>query len=115
MTTKNIQKNNPSDVWEWVKYRLALKGYTFGDLARIHGVKKPNFTRVKRWPLPKYEQLIAKYVGVNAWDLWPDRYDPSHKPNRKRGRPPKFNYCLEHTEKEINGKDRRRNCHETQT
>ena len=98
------QQNNPSDVWEWVKYRLALKGYSFGKFALIHKVKKTNFTNVKSVHIPKYEHLIADYIGVDPWELWPDRYDAAHNPNHVSSRYQGYKSLVEHASKEINGK-----------
>lgn len=96
---KEIDKqNNTSDVWEWIKYRLSLKGYTFGKLALIHKVKKTNFTNVKRVHMPKYERLIADYIDSNPWDLWPDRYNADNQPNRISSRYPQHKYFIDHSE-----------------
>jgi len=103
MKTKNTQENSQPD-WEWVKYRLALSGYTFGKLAKIHGVKKTNFTNVKRVHSPKYERIIADYLNVDPWDLWPDRYDEAHNPNRISSRYQGHKTFLEHASTEINRK-----------
>lgn len=100
----NIQQNNTPDNWEWVKYRLILKGYTFGKLALIHNVKKTNFTNVKRVHMPKYERLIADYIGADPWELWPDRYDEAHNPNRISSRYQGHKSFVEHASKKINGK-----------
>ena len=105
MRNKHILSNSPLDTWEWIKYRLAIKGYTFGKLARHYGVKKTNFTNVKRVPVPKYERIIAEIVGMTPWELWPERYDSSHNPNRKKGKRPLCKPILEHENKEINGKN----------
>jgi lambda repressor-like predicted transcriptional regulator len=86
MKIVNIKQNNPSKIWEWIKYRLTLNGYTFGKLALIHKVKKTNFTNVKMVPSPKYERLIAGYIGAAPWELWPDRYDSGRNPNRVSSR-----------------------------
>jgi Ner family transcriptional regulator len=86
MKTINTRQNNPSESWEWIKYRLSLNGFTFGKLAILHNVKKQNFTNVKKAPSPKYERIIANHIGLQPWDLWPQRYDPANNPNRVSSR-----------------------------
>jgi Ner family transcriptional regulator len=104
----------PDDTWIWIKHRLELKDFTFGKLAKIYGVTKACFTGVKHRPFPKYERIIADLVGVEPWELWPERYDSSRNSNRKKGKRPLCKPVLEHGNKEINGKDPKGDNHETQ-
>ncbi|MDQ5987988.1 MAG: hypothetical protein CSYNP_03741 [Syntrophus sp. SKADARSKE-3] len=73
-------QKKPDVTWEWIKHRLGLQGITFGDLGRMYGKHKGNFLRVKANVSPKYERIIADHVGLEPWDLWPDRYDENHQP-----------------------------------
>jgi len=112
-TTHDI-RDKEKEIWIWIKHRLALLDLSFIKLARIHGVKKQNIAIVKHSPYPKYERVLANSLGIDPWELWPDRYDTTHKPNRKRVTLTNIYNRLEHNRKEINGKDRRMNCHEAQ-
>lgn len=69
-------------VWSYIKYRFELQGLTFGIIARKLKVNKKNITRVKHEPCPKYERIIADYLGMQPQDLWPHRYTADHQPNR---------------------------------
>jgi Ner family transcriptional regulator len=98
-----MQKTNDA-TWAWIKHRLALQGLNFYKLASINNVHFTCFTGVKNKFCPKYERLIADYLGVEPWELWPDRYDEAHNPNRTSSRYPGHKFFLEHASKEINGK-----------
>jgi lambda repressor-like predicted transcriptional regulator len=102
-------------IWKWIKHRLAVKGFTFSELARIHGVDKSCFTGVKRLTLPKYERIIADYIGVDPWDLWPDRYDAAHNPNRISSRYQGHKHFLNNTQNEVkhNEKDNKKSISES--
>ena len=68
--------------WEQIKTLLRARGYLLSDIARLHGISPSCFMSVKKKPYPKVEGIIAEYLGVNPWDLWPERYDENGKPNR---------------------------------
>lgn len=55
---------------------------TFRKIADECGVKSENFTNLAHVPCPKYEGLLANYIGFDAWMLWPHRYSEDFKPNR---------------------------------
>jgi len=84
--------------WIWIKQRLALMDYSFSKLARLQGVKKQNIAIVKHFPYPKYEHLIAESIGLNPWELWPDRYDAAHNPNRISSRYQGHKHFLNNTQ-----------------
>ena len=70
----------------WVKYQLELRGHTLGTIARELGVSR-SCPRDALWkPYPKMEIAIADKLGVDPQDIWPERYGPDGKPNRKKGR-----------------------------
>jgi lambda repressor-like predicted transcriptional regulator len=80
---KNFPAQEKSDkAWLWLKHSLGLRGLTFGIIARDHGKDKACFTRAKKHPLPKAERILANYIGLDPWDIWPERYDAAHNPNR---------------------------------
>ena len=72
---------------EWIKYALHCKGLTIEALARAHGADRRCVGQCLKSPLPKWERIIADALGVRPEQLWPERYGPDGKPNRKRGRP----------------------------
>lgn len=101
-----IQKKS-DEVWSWLKYNLGLRGLTFGIIAREHGKDKACFTRVKTHPLPKAERILADYIGLTPWDLWPSRYDADHNPNRISSRYQGHKRFLKNNRNKpkVNGKD----------
>ena len=100
-----MQKKSTDTTWKWIKHRLDLQGLNFSKLASIHKVDRSCFTGVKNKPIPKYQAIIADYLDVDPWDLWPDRYDAAHNPSRISSRYQGHRLFLEHASKEINGKD----------
>jgi len=90
-------------VWKWIKHRLDLQGLSFNKLASTQNVDRTCFTGLKNKPIPKYERIIADYLGVDPWDLWPDRYDEAHNPNRISSRYQGHKTFLDQNNKEING------------
>ena len=100
-----MQHSIGDTTWKWIKYRLDVLGLSFNKLASIYNVDRTCFTGLKRKPIPKYERIIADYLGVNPWDLWPSRYDQAHNPNRISSRYQGHKSFVEHASKESNGKD----------
>jgi Ner family transcriptional regulator len=99
-----MQKKSTDTPWKWIKHRLDLQGFNFNKLASIHKVDRSCFTGVKNKPIPKYERIIADYLGVDPWELWPDRYDEAHNPARVSSRYPGHKSFVEQASKKIKGK-----------
>lgn len=97
------KKNEPT--WKWIKHRLDRLGLSFNKLASMHNVHFSCFTGLKNKPCPKFERLLSDALGIDPWDLWPDRYDEAHNPNRVSSRYQGHKSFVEHASKEINGKD----------
>jgi len=64
-----------------VKINLALGGYTLEDLAKKNGLRGNSLSLVFFKPYPRGERIIADALGLQPWDLWPERYE-NGKPNR---------------------------------
>jgi Ner family transcriptional regulator len=77
------KKQNKDEFYMWlnVLHSLRIRGLSFGKIAKMHGVDKSNFTRVKHQRCPKYERLISEAIGLPPWLLWPGRYDENHEPS----------------------------------
>lgn len=61
-----------------------MRGSSLADLSRKHGLT-PDACRlalVQQWP--RAERIIADFLGVPAWELWPDRYTDDHRPTGPR-------------------------------
>jgi len=70
----------------WVRHQLKLKGYSLAGLAREVGLSRHAPKLALNKPYPRMERLIAGAIGVTPQEIWPDRYGPDGKPNRKRGK-----------------------------
>jgi len=79
----NIIPKTSDTVWAWIKLRLALQNLTFSKLSQIYGVSRVNFSDVRKRHSPKYELIIANHIGIEPWNIWPERYDAEHKPIHK--------------------------------
>jgi len=115
-TTIDI-KEKERTTWIWIKHQLALQGSSFANIASIYAVSETTFAKVKHFPYPKSERRIAESIGLQPHDLWPWRYDAAGNPNRISSRYQGHKVFLSNTtenENKINGKEQRRNCHETQ-
>jgi lambda repressor-like predicted transcriptional regulator len=99
-----MNKKTNDTIWQWIKHLLSLQGLNFNKLAAIHKVHITCFTGVRNKPIPKYERIIADYINAAPWELWPERYDASHNPNRVSSRYQGHKAFVEHQSQEINGK-----------
>lgn len=81
-----MNKTQNDKVWAWIKHRLEIQGLNFNKLAARYDVHRTCFTGLKTKPCPKFEAILASHLGLFAWDLWPDRYDEAHNPNRVSSR-----------------------------
>jgi len=97
--------------WIWIKQRLAYQESSFSKLALYHGVKRQIFSRVKHFPIPKYERIIAEAIEQKPWDLWPDRYDANGNPARISSRYPAHRHVpnLNGNKPKVNEKNKREN------
>jgi len=77
---------DPRQRREWVKYQLALHGYTLGRLAREVGVAPGTLIGALWKPYPKMEAIIAAKLGAHPKQIWPERYTSDGQSNRPRGR-----------------------------
>lgn len=59
---------------ELIKARVRMQGETLTGLARKNGLQQDACRDALRTRRPEAEAVIAKYIGVPAEELWPDRY-----------------------------------------
>lgn len=91
MKTKTPSPEVPSDPelrWEWIKFQLRAKGTSLAKVARKMNVSISAVLNVKRLPYPRMERAIAKALGLEPNELWPDRWDASGTPQRQRPKRP---------------------------
>ena len=75
---------NPTLRWEWIKYQLRAKGTSLAKLARELKVSDTAVKNAKRTAYPRMERAIAKALGLEPIDLWPDRWNLNGTPYRIR-------------------------------
>jgi Ner family transcriptional regulator len=61
---------------EWIKYQLAIRGWSLAGLARAHGVTRQQPEACLRRRYPKWEGIIAATLELTPEELWPERYEP---------------------------------------
>jgi len=81
---KIISKRNPDVAWEWIKHTLALHGLNFTAIARLHDITTASLTQIKYRHRPKFERIIASYVGRTPQQIWPARYENKRRPGRPK-------------------------------
>ncbi|MCC5813048.1 MAG: helix-turn-helix domain-containing protein [Ectothiorhodospiraceae bacterium] len=77
MNTSDINAipNDPAVRREWIKFQLAIRGYTLAALAREHGVTRQQPQAALNRPYPKWERIIADLLQLKPEQLWPERYN----------------------------------------
>ncbi|WP_241193616.1 helix-turn-helix domain-containing protein [Pseudomonas chlororaphis] len=90
---------DPARRWEWIKYQLRTSGTSLAKLARELGVSGAAVKNVKRTAYPRMERAIAKALGLQPADIWPERWNLNGGPCRLRPRRAERNatYSQDHT------------------
>ncbi len=60
---------------EDVKAAIRKRGKTLSDLSRDHQFSEAYLRNALCRPLFEAEQIIARFLGVPAQEIWPDRYN----------------------------------------
>jgi Ner family transcriptional regulator len=68
---------------EKVKAEVRMKGLTLTDLARRNGFSDSYLRSTLIRPLYRGEQIIARFLGVPAKEIWPQRYDARGLPKNR--------------------------------
>ncbi|WP_312375741.1 helix-turn-helix domain-containing protein [Pseudomonas oryzihabitans] len=70
--------------WEWIKFQLRVRGKTIADLAREIGLNERALRSAKQRAYPRVEREIAKALGLQPVQLWPERWHTDGTPHRLR-------------------------------
>jgi len=81
------QLRDPAARRAWVNYALAMQGLSLAELARREGVHRSCPEHCLRLPYPKMERVIAKAVGMQAHELFPERFNSDGSRRKKRPGP----------------------------
>jgi len=87
MLKLNTSKKPAREDWHsaYIVYQLRLKGLSLRRLSRLHGYSVTAASLAVYMPWPKMERLIAEAIGVPPQTIWPSRYGPNGKSNRRMG------------------------------
>ncbi|WP_397458179.1 transcriptional regulator [Pseudomonas asplenii] len=86
--------------WEWIKFQLRLRGTNLAELARDHGLNDRAIRNAKKRPYPSVERAIAKALGLEPVQIWPERWKEDGNPIRQRPNRAESNSVYrKHTEK----------------
>lgn len=79
----------PASKKDWHRAQIVaavrMKGTTLAQLSRDHGYYHTTLTNALGIAAPKYERLIAEFLGTTPQKIWPSRYRPDGSPKSGRG------------------------------
>lgn len=99
--------NTPSLRRAWLIQIFTDIGRSLASVARANGVARVTIYNALDRPYPRMERIIAHELGLTAQELFPERYGPDGKPNRRLGRPVKSSNKNKPIGVKGNGKSRR--------
>ena len=79
-TAKALSDWHPEDV----KAAVRKKGKSLSDLARDYEYSESYLRGTLIRPRPYGEEIIAKFLGIPAAEIWPSRYKPRKRPRNGR-------------------------------
>lgn len=82
---------SPALRWEWIKYQLRTRGSSLAMLARDLEVSGTAVKNAKRTAYPRMERAIAEALGLEPFDLWPERWNADGTPFRIRAQRAEMN------------------------
>jgi len=90
---KQFSQKKPASEKDWhradVVAALHKAGWSLRRLSIAHGYSPAVLKQALHRPYPKAEALIARALGLVPQTIWPSRYAPDGRPNRRPGRPRK--------------------------
>lgn len=83
----NMKQKPASKDWHRADVMAAVrkKGSNLRQLSFTNGYKSPALSNALRYPAPKYERIIAEFLGTTPQKIWPSRYHPDGTPKSGRG------------------------------
>lgn len=87
MTKINTPKKPALNDWHKADIKCALEkhGWSLRRLSIANGYTPTSASVPLRNPWPRMEKIIADAIGVTPETIWPSRYGPDGKSNRKSG------------------------------
>jgi len=71
---------------EAVKAAIRMRGETLAGLSRKNGYSDHYIGNTLIRPLLQGERIIAKVLGLQPHQIWPDRYDAKGRPDHRKWR-----------------------------
>ncbi len=71
---------------EWIKYQLRARGSSLSKVARKHGLSRFSASIALKKQYPRLERAIARDLGLQPKQVWPERYGENGLPARQAGR-----------------------------
>lgn len=65
---------NPELRWIWTMAMLRARGTSFAEIARELNLPRREVLHVKTRLRPRIEKAVAEKLGLQAADIWPERY-----------------------------------------
>ena len=98
------KKSAPKD-WTHhdVLYAVRKTGTCLSQLSVKLGYHRGTLGNALYIPAPKYERLIAEYLGLPVQTIWPTRYHPDGTPKSGRGERGRGRYKAKRKDVEHNG------------
>jgi Ner family transcriptional regulator len=83
----NMPKKPASKDWHRADVMAAVRkaGSNLRQLSFAHGYTSPALSNALRHPAPKYERIIAEFLGTTPQKIWPSRYHKDGSPKSGRG------------------------------
>lgn len=81
-TPHTVVARDPAPHVEELKAAIRMRGKTMAQLSRDHGYCSDAVRIALTRPWPAVERIVADFLDVDPWALWPDRYDSNHRPKR---------------------------------
>jgi Ner family transcriptional regulator len=92
MSNPTTAKKPVGEDWHWKDVLAALhkRGWSLRQVGIAEGYPDgAALGEAARRPYPKAEAILARYLGVDhPMRIWPSRYGPDGRPNRRHGPPP---------------------------
>ena len=75
----SIAPAEPQALRAWVMFQLRLRGLSFAEVGRRHGVSRQAVRLAFAQKYPRMERAIAEAIEVRPEELWPDRWEKRSK------------------------------------
>jgi lambda repressor-like predicted transcriptional regulator len=70
-----------------IRAAIQARGTTINQLSADHGLRRNALATslTHKYRQPKHHRIIADFIGLALWKVWPDLYRPGEEPRFRRG------------------------------